>query len=449
MGGAGMLCRGNDMQTRGSLPLAAAALLALATTAHTADLTTAEPVDYVKVCDAFGAGFYYSPGTDTCIKVGGYVHFGTSFGGTDFGAYNPDFHQSSWDNFYTEVSLKLTASSATEFGNLTGFIDMRVVTGNIGGFSESLTQAENAATKTAYLDTAWLSLGPLKAGYFTSLFDFGRGYTDTGGFGSDSSTDHIELSYALGPLGLALSVEDQRDRGSPGNLGGLASSTGVAYSVIDPVTGQAIPYVSTVYAQGGADNIPNVIAAVTYASGIFSTKVAAAYTDMALDRTGAGTLADPYTFDGQAGWAVGGNIAFQLDAVSPGDRLFFSAAYGDNANSFTGISGGTSVAGLSGFAALGDADVAPGTSWSAMASYKHAWTPRIWSAVTGSYADYEGADWYAAEGLTAWRAVASTGWTPVKGLDVMLDGSYSSVDGSGSVPDGDAWAVNLWIERSW
>jgi hypothetical protein len=30
-------------------------------------------VEYVKVCSLYGAGFYYVPGTDTCIKLGGYL----------------------------------------------------------------------------------------------------------------------------------------------------------------------------------------------------------------------------------------------------------------------------------------------------------------------------------------------------------------------------------------
>ena len=33
----------------------------------------APPVRYVKVCSLYGQGFYYIPGTDTCIKIGGYV----------------------------------------------------------------------------------------------------------------------------------------------------------------------------------------------------------------------------------------------------------------------------------------------------------------------------------------------------------------------------------------
>ena len=50
------------------------AAAATATTAQAADLPVApEPVDYVRVCDAYGARFYYIPGTETCLRVGGRV----------------------------------------------------------------------------------------------------------------------------------------------------------------------------------------------------------------------------------------------------------------------------------------------------------------------------------------------------------------------------------------
>jgi hypothetical protein len=31
------------------------------------------PVEYVRICETFGSGFYYIPGTDTCLKIGGSV----------------------------------------------------------------------------------------------------------------------------------------------------------------------------------------------------------------------------------------------------------------------------------------------------------------------------------------------------------------------------------------
>ncbi len=33
----------------------------------------AAPVEYVRVCDAYGRGFFFIPGTDTCIRIGGRV----------------------------------------------------------------------------------------------------------------------------------------------------------------------------------------------------------------------------------------------------------------------------------------------------------------------------------------------------------------------------------------
>lgn len=38
----------------------------------------AEPVEYVRVCDAYGAGFFYIPGTETCLRIRGGVDAGFS-----------------------------------------------------------------------------------------------------------------------------------------------------------------------------------------------------------------------------------------------------------------------------------------------------------------------------------------------------------------------------------
>src|SRR6185437_2320301 len=59
----------------------AAGLLAVAG-AQAADLPVkAKPVQYVKICSLYGAGFYYMPGTDTCLKVGGWVRAEYIYGG--------------------------------------------------------------------------------------------------------------------------------------------------------------------------------------------------------------------------------------------------------------------------------------------------------------------------------------------------------------------------------
>src|ERR1041384_6319052 len=54
--------------------LASAAGVVAMSGAQAADLPVkAKPVQYVKVCSLYGAGFYYIPGTDICLKVGGYL----------------------------------------------------------------------------------------------------------------------------------------------------------------------------------------------------------------------------------------------------------------------------------------------------------------------------------------------------------------------------------------
>ena len=52
--------------------------------AQAADLPVkAKPVEYVKVCSLYGAGFWYVPGTDTCIKIGAYTKLQTEYGTTN------------------------------------------------------------------------------------------------------------------------------------------------------------------------------------------------------------------------------------------------------------------------------------------------------------------------------------------------------------------------------
>src|SRR5579859_5461623 len=57
-----------------SLVLGSAAGLLAMGGAQAADLPLkAKAVEYVRICSLYGAGFWYIPGTDTCIKLGGYL----------------------------------------------------------------------------------------------------------------------------------------------------------------------------------------------------------------------------------------------------------------------------------------------------------------------------------------------------------------------------------------
>src|SRR5262245_351871 len=79
-----------------SLLLGSAAALVAVTGARAADAVVVaepEPVEYVRVCDVYGAGFYYMPGTETCLKVSGYFRYDMGVGDdgvSDFGRLSID-----------------------------------------------------------------------------------------------------------------------------------------------------------------------------------------------------------------------------------------------------------------------------------------------------------------------------------------------------------------------
>jgi hypothetical protein len=101
----------------------AAGLLAMGG-AQAADLPVkAKAVEYVRICSLYGAGFFYIPGTDTCIKLGGYVRADTTFNGSsvqDAPAWSGDPGQQNRyrDYLITRARLALTVDTrtATEYG---------------------------------------------------------------------------------------------------------------------------------------------------------------------------------------------------------------------------------------------------------------------------------------------------------------------------------------------
>jgi Porin subfamily len=107
-----------------SLVLGSAAGLLAMSGAQAADLPVkAKAVEYVRICSLYGAGFFYIPGTDTCIKLGGYLRVDTTFnssGTQDAPAYTGDSGQGNRyrDYFSTRSRLALTVDTrtATEYG---------------------------------------------------------------------------------------------------------------------------------------------------------------------------------------------------------------------------------------------------------------------------------------------------------------------------------------------
>src|ERR1700749_3298407 len=132
-----------------SLILSSAAGILAVSGAQAADLPVkAKAVEYVKVCSLYGAGFWYVPGTDTCMKIGGYVRIDTTFNGGvyDQPAWNGDLGQSNRyvDRFSSRSRMAMTVDTrtATEYGVVRTFAQADFQFNNAG-------YTTNPATLTA------------------------------------------------------------------------------------------------------------------------------------------------------------------------------------------------------------------------------------------------------------------------------------------------------------
>ena len=101
-----------------SLLLGSAAALAVASGASAADAIVAaspEPLEYVRICDAYGAGYFYIPGSETCLKIGGRVR---TEGGW-YNAYKAGQEESSRGTWWhTRTELSVDTATDTEYGAL-------------------------------------------------------------------------------------------------------------------------------------------------------------------------------------------------------------------------------------------------------------------------------------------------------------------------------------------
>ncbi len=142
--------------------LGSAAALAAFSGANAADAIVAaepEPMEYVRVCDAFGTGYFYIPGTETCLKVGGRVRFDATYG---------DAYSVNNDGTYTNTRAELYMNSAsdTEYGALKTSLVARFDYNP--RYDVSTLDGNNTRTR---IMEATISLGGFQVGLADSLYE--------------------------------------------------------------------------------------------------------------------------------------------------------------------------------------------------------------------------------------------------------------------------------------
>ncbi|MGY4624053.1 porin [Bradyrhizobium sp. USDA 4486] len=424
-----------------SLLLGSAAGLIAVGGAQAADLPVkAKAVEYVKICSLYGAGFYYIPGTDTCIKLGGYLRAEVALNtNSDFsGQFNVSSQgangaRNRLTNYYTmraREDLNIDTRTATEYGVVRTFFDavFSWTTGNYVG-----TNSGSGATQ--YSGTLGAGTNPFTGA--TTLYGSGSGAvnsTDGNTSGGSLGVYYAFIQFAGFTMGKAVSQFDAPWTNYPGNnfdglVGGSGTVTGVnqftytadfgqgvtaAFSAQDPTQytqagnlnlsgGSFYGYFSGSIANTGSvggSRSPDLIGMVRVdqAWGLFQASVVAH--DNHVGYYGATeTTGHP---DDKWGWAVQLALSIKNIPTGAGDVINISGVYTDGATryNFQNLAGSTfamygtsNVAyGSLGFAAAPDTVFLTGSqqetvkTWGFRGAYTHNWDPYWNTAIYGAYA---------------------------------------------------------------
>ncbi|MER9945327.1 porin [Mesorhizobium sp. M0092] len=153
----------------------AAALIAVSDARAVTAVAEPDPTEYVRICDVYGSGYVYISGTETCVRIGGYVRYDVGLG--DVGlvdhARTSDVRtgedQGTWQN-NTRFTLKTWTGQETELGTLKTYTETRMNFANRGA-SVSDSSRPYAFNGDSTLTFAWIQLGGLRVGKDWSAFD--------------------------------------------------------------------------------------------------------------------------------------------------------------------------------------------------------------------------------------------------------------------------------------
>ena len=211
------------MTIKGLLFGSAAALVAVSG-ANAADAIVAaapEPMEYVKVCDAFGTGYFYIPGTETCLKIGGLVRWDLAYGNNTplLTTTNPGYKWSSYSG--SQYRLTIEAKNNSEVGTIYSWLQVRGFNGSVAGSGINTGSTYNGANAWFH---AGIDGGPVgfEVGYnetaWVRFFGFG-GMTDWGGLYDYAVRSYATFQGKAGAFSYIAGVEDMTN--TAGKTAGL------------------------------------------------------------------------------------------------------------------------------------------------------------------------------------------------------------------------------------
>lgn len=402
------------MKMVNSLLLTAAAGLVAVSGAQAADLPVkAKPVEYVKVCSLYGVGYYYIPGTDICMKLGGYVRWqesynpGSTISGGPFngaGGRNTRADSQDWAQ-RTRAVATFDTRQQTSYGTLRTYLLL--------GYSQDSTVAPTTSP-TVYMTRGFIQFAGFTFGKATSFFDFFSSAAvsynagmlhnpDTG----DAGQMVVAYTAQLGNGMSATIAAEQTRRAATVQTNNL---TGAALS---PYVIGALPTANDLAGITGGNTagvgLQDIVGNIRVDQAWGAAQFSAALHDVSAAYYNNGTGAEVNGSPGNKwGWAVSPGLRLNAPMIGPGDYFQIAAVFAQGATKYTagatptGTSGYNYFSGNSvGFGFWEDAVFAGAvngvvgnkgsieltTSWAIHGSYEHFWTPSLRTSVYGSYVD--------------------------------------------------------------
>jgi hypothetical protein len=446
-----------------------------------------KPVQYVKVCSLYGAGFYYLPGTQTCIKLGGFLRAEIKYDA--IGSFEPAINGANaqffraGDRIDTRVraGVSLDAREQTTYGTLRAYL--------LGGWQYTsndnptvslpgaavpaaggapIPGAAPNGNNNVYFARVFIQYAGFTLGKAISAFDFFEtaryslqtnfAYQDLGRFGIFAFTYTAQLG---GGWTASLGIEDGTPYARPIKDLNAAPPAGViaGFGTFFPILARGGPTNSPTDNAGFI--VPDIASnirveqtwGVAQVMGALHDDRASSYNATANGLiSGAAHPADAW------GWAVGAGV--QVSLPSQGDTFAVQAQYCRGWSGHCIINSSARLAdqtfglvnsGTIGLAWTDDASLAnsPATgatqlqlpaAWNIYAGIQHYWVPSLRSSLYGGYVNYR-AESSAVDtlvcapngfrpGCADWAAYqigSRTLWNPVRSLDVGVDVQYTAL----------------------
>ncbi len=390
-----------------------------------ADLPAApEPVDYVRICDAFGSGFYYIPGTETCIRVFGRVRADYNYfsGDTPVWSGVPGDAQA-W-RFRARAYVRMDTRTNTEYGLLRTFFDIWVTNDYRSANGRGWPQVWNpggpsSARGSVTLFQAFIQFGGLTAGATASFFDTGFGTTYGFFFKAQRSetwTNVLAYTFAFGN-GVSASISLEAPGGVFSNPWGRALGSGVHPA-------RLILYDDI--------QIPDIVANIRVDQGWGSAQFSVIAHHNKSTRNGSPIFTNVDKF----GWGANLGVNFNIPSVNA--NVFIQGAYGK------GVVGATQASWDCGpyfLANAGCIDFNPlngkqTTSWSISGGVGFSFTPQVSMGIEVGYMDHDYGQTFAETlvaganylDFTRWDAAVQISYRPVRGLLFGFALEYRDVD---------------------